>query len=162
VISRTSTAGDTIVHARARRHALKIGVAIDAATGRVTVDLRDNPDGTINPALGARGGLAGSRANALKRELDGSLTQLPACHGVTLRPGERVLSYSAGSGGYGPPWERDPARVKHDLDEGWITRERAAKVYGVVLDEAATRAKRAALAAAGAGTHPMHANRGVQ
>ena len=133
-----------------------------------TMDVLYTADGTINPALGARGGLAGSRANALKRELDGSLTQLPACHGVTLRPGERVLSYSASGGGYGPPWERDPARVKHDLDEGWITRERAAKVYGVVLDdaeafdEAATRAKRAALAAAGAGTDPMHANREVQ
>jgi N-methylhydantoinase B/oxoprolinase/acetone carboxylase alpha subunit len=133
-----------------------------------TMDVLYTADGTINPALGARGGLAGSRANALKRELDGSLTQLPACHGVTLRPGERVLSYSAGGGGYGPPWERDPARVKHDLDEGWITRERAAKVYGVVLDdaeavdEAATRAKRAALAAAGAGTDPMHANREAQ
>jgi hypothetical protein len=44
----------------------------------------------------------------------------------------------------------------------------AAKVYGVVLDdaeafdEAATRAKRAALAAAGAGTDPMRANREVQ
>ena len=117
-----------------------------------TMDVLYTADGTINPALGARGGLAGSRANASKRELDGSLTQLPACHGVTLRPGERVLSYSAGGGGYGPPWERDPARVKHDLDEGWITRERAAKVYGVVLDpqgridRQATAARRAALA----------------
>lgn len=111
-------------------------------------------DGTINPALGTRGGLSGSRAKALKRELDGSLTELPGCHGVTLQPGERIASYSAGGGGYGPPWERDPASVKHDLDEGWITPERAAEIYGVVvdaageIDDAASSRKRKALAAA--------------
>jgi N-methylhydantoinase B len=108
-------------------------------------------DGTINPAKGTRGGQAGSRARAQKRELDGSLTELPGCHGVTLEPGERIASYSAGGGGYGPPEERDPARVKHDLDEGWITARRAEEVYGLVLDatgaidDAASRARRAAL-----------------
>ena len=80
------------------------------------------------------------------------MTPLPNCHGVTLAPGERVVSYSAGGGGYGLPWERDPALVKHDLDEGWITAERAESVYGVVLDQdgaidgAATAARRVALA----------------
>jgi N-methylhydantoinase B len=77
---------------------------------------------------------------------------LPNCHGVTLAPGERVVSYSAGGGGYGPPWQRDPARVKHDVHEGWISTERAEGVYGVVLDQqgaidrVATTAKRAGLA----------------
>ena len=55
-------------------------------------------------------------------------------------------------GGYGSPLERDPARVKHDLDEGWISRERAEAVYGLALaadgsiDLAATQARRAAMA----------------
>jgi N-methylhydantoinase B len=63
-----------------------------------------------------------------------------------------VVSYSAGGGGYGAPWERDPARVKHDLDEGWISAERAQGVYGLVLDrqgaidQTATAARRAARA----------------
>jgi N-methylhydantoinase B len=59
------------------------------------------------------------------------------------------VSYSSGGGGYGAPTERDPARVIHDLEEGWITADRARSVYGVavadggelgalVLDEAAT------------------------
>jgi N-methylhydantoinase B len=110
-------------------------------------------DGTINPAKGTRGGLPGSRARAQKRELDGSLTDLPGCHGVTLEPGERIVSYSAGGGGYGRPEQRDPARVKHDLDERWITPRRAEELYGIVLDaageidQAASRAKRTALAA---------------
>jgi N-methylhydantoinase B len=119
-----------------------------------TMDVLYTADGTINPALGTRGGLPGSRAKAQKRELDGSLTDLPGCHGVTLEPGERIVSYSAGGGGYGPPWERDPASVKHDVDEGWITRERAAEVYGLVVDAAgeidreASEAKRRVLASA--------------
>jgi len=89
-------------------------------------------DGTINPAEGARGGGPGGPARALKRELDGEVTSLPACYGVTLNPGERVVSYSAGGGGYGSPLDRDPVRVLHDLREGWISTERAAQVYGVV------------------------------
>ena len=45
-------------------------------------------DGTINPAEGARGGGPGALSTAHKRELDGSLTKLPACYGVKLEPGE--------------------------------------------------------------------------
>jgi N-methylhydantoinase B len=115
-------------------------------------------DGTINHAIGVLGGGGGGPSRALKRELDGSLTTLPACYGVTLEPGEYVVSYSSGGGGYGKPTERDPALVMHDLQEGWITAERARSVYGVetaegteagvpVLDEAATRTLRASLTA---------------
>ena len=45
---------------------------------------------------------------------------------------------------------RDPAAVLHDVLEGWVSRERAREVYGVVLSEsgedvdvAATEARRA-------------------
>jgi N-methylhydantoinase B len=111
-------------------------------------------DGTVNAAEGARGGGGGGPAKAMKRELDDSLTVLPPCYGVTLQPGERVVSYSAGGGGYGSPLQRDLARVLHDLREGWISVERAEKIYGVVvtgtqeLDLAATEALRAAMRAA--------------
>jgi N-methylhydantoinase B len=115
-------------------------------------------DGTINHAIGVLGGGGGGPSRALKREHDGSLTTLPACYGVTLEPGEYVVSYSSGGGGYGKPAERDPALVMHDLQEGWITVERAHSVYAVdvaagaepgvpVLDEAATRTLRASLSA---------------
>jgi N-methylhydantoinase B len=110
-------------------------------------------DGTISNALGARGGGGGGPTRALKREQDGTLTMLPPCYGVALEPGEFVVSYSSGGGGYGAPFERDPERVMHDLREGWITPERASTVYGVVaqgrtdddtlhLDADATRAHR--------------------
>jgi N-methylhydantoinase B len=118
-----------------------------------TLQLHYTSDGTINPAQGARGGGPGGKAKAFKVERSGESTPLPNCYGVTLAPGERVVSYSAGGGGYGPPHERDPARVVHDVVEGWVTPERAAEVYGVVIDEAgrldaaATAARRAELCA---------------
>ncbi len=121
-------------------------------TAGCTMQVLYTSDGTVNPAKGARGGLPGARARALRRERDGELTELPNCYGATLQPGERIASYSAGGGGYGSPLERDPERVKHDLDEGWITRARAEAVYGLMLDATgaidrpATTARRAALA----------------
>ena len=116
-------------------------------------------DGTINHAVGVLGGGGGGPSRALKREGDGSLTQLPACYGAQLEPGEFIVSYSSGGGGYGDPLQRDPERVLHDLEEGWITAERAQSIYGVAtadsdepgvpaLDEPATQALRGQFQAA--------------
>lgn len=52
-----------------------------------------------------------------------------------LHEGERVAGISCGGGGYGSPLERDPIRVKKDVDEGYVTRKRAEDVYGTVFDE---------------------------
>jgi N-methylhydantoinase B len=58
---------------------------------------------------------------------------------------------SPSGGGYGPPEERDPERVRLDVVDGWISRHRAARVYGVVLgdehtvDRDATAALRAGM-----------------
>ncbi|CAN7348913.1 hydantoinase B/oxoprolinase family protein [Mesorhizobium sp. LjNodule214] len=90
-------------------------------------------DGTITPAAGARGGGAGGVSRAAMRRADGSVVDLPPCYGVTLQPGEHMISHSAGGGGYGSPRERDPARVLHDLAEGWISVQRARDVYGVAV-----------------------------
>ncbi|MCA8897036.1 MAG: hypothetical protein KDA48_17385, partial [Amphiplicatus sp.] len=65
-----------------------------------------------------------------------------------IHSGERVLATSCGGGGYGSPLERDPERVRKDVAEGWISRDRAEAIYGVVINEdgeiaeAATRARR--------------------
>jgi N-methylhydantoinase B len=107
-------------------------------------------DGTISPALGARGGLPGGRIQAIKRTRSGEEIPQPSCAGVALEPGETIISVSAGGGGYGSPLARDPDRVAHDVAEGWISPGRATDVYGVVLDGervdlAATQAHRAAM-----------------
>ena len=91
-------------------------------------------DGSINPAKGARGGLSGGVAKTFKRELNNDLTELPNCYGLALEPGEMVVSYSAGGGGYGNPKERSIDRVLNDYREGWISKERAENTYGVLID----------------------------
>lgn len=108
-------------------------------------------DGAANPALGARGGLAGGAVQHFRRGLDGGLSELPNYGLVTLADGERLVSITAGGGGYGSPMTRDPSAVRQDVAEGLVTRERAREVYGVVfdgdltLDEDATASARAGL-----------------
>ena len=59
-----------------------------------------------------------------------------------------MISITQPGGGYGPPSEREPERVRKDVAEGWITVARARDVYGVVIgpdgqiDDEATRALR--------------------
>ena len=111
-------------------------------------------DGVRNSARGTRGGLDGAPIRNYRRGAEGELTELPGIADVVLRPGETVVSYCAGGGGYGPPWERPAEKVREDVEEGWITRQRAHDVYGVVftdggqVDVASTDARRAGLAAA--------------
>ncbi|HXP37387.1 MAG TPA: hydantoinase B/oxoprolinase family protein, partial [Solirubrobacteraceae bacterium] len=110
-------------------------------------------DGTVNPALGVRGGQSGALCRPAMRKAGGEVVPLDAWARVVLAPGETIISISTGGGGYGPPFERDVEHVLHDLRDGWISAERAREVYGVVLaengslDEGATRARRAELAA---------------
>ena len=74
-------------------------------------------------------------------------------------PGEAFEYLYGGGGGYGDPLLRDPERVRDDVLDEYVSREAAARDYGVVLvgeafesdlrvDEAATRALRARLSAA--------------
>jgi N-methylhydantoinase B len=91
-------------------------------------------DGTVNPPLGVRGGLPGGRSSQLKRGKDGALSKLEPCGGVVLEPGETIVAYCCGGGGYGDPRDRDRQRVLEDVNEGWITAERAREAYWVVID----------------------------
>jgi N-methylhydantoinase B len=105
-------------------------------------------DGTINPAQGARGGLPAQPARQYKESRDGTVEPLDISAHVTLQPGERIVSFTAGGGGYGSPLEREPALVRQDVIEGWISQGRARDVYGVIvnrkgeIDAASTVARR--------------------
>ena len=90
-------------------------------------------DGTVNPALGARGGEAGALCRPFMRRADGEVVGLEAWARVVLKPGETIISISSAGGGYGPPLERDAERVRRDVAEGWVGRERARATYGVAL-----------------------------
>jgi len=68
-----------------------------------------------------------------------------------LKAGEAYRVSSGGGGGFGDPRERPVADVIHDVAEGYVSVEAAARAYGVAIDpasgqadEARTRALRAA------------------
>lgn len=92
-------------------------------------------DGSVYPALGARGGHAGARAQQHRRNRRGLMHELEPFGNVSLLEGETIISISCGGGGYGDPLERKVEKVALDVAEGWVSRERALNVYGVVLTD---------------------------
>jgi N-methylhydantoinase B len=91
-------------------------------------------DGAVTPGQGSGGGLAGSTAKQFRRDARGELEALDPCGQVVLEPGETIVSVCCSGGGYGPPTDRDPELVQADVLENVISRERAERVYGVVVD----------------------------
>ena len=51
-----------------------------------------------------------------------------------LAPGDRIRFVLSGGGGYGPPLDRDPERVREDVLAGLVSIEKAHEDYGVVID----------------------------
>ena len=56
------------------------------------------------------------------------------------RPTSMPVLWSA-AGGFGDPLERDPARVRADVENGDVSAEAAREIYGVVLDDEAETQK---------------------
>ncbi|BAQ50025.1 hydantoinase B/oxoprolinase family protein [Methylobacterium aquaticum] len=52
---------------------------------------------------------------------------------VPIGPGDTFSRPTAGGGGFGDPLERDPAKVVEDVADDYVSVERAAKDYGVVI-----------------------------
>lgn len=55
---------------------------------------------------------------------------------ITLREGDEIMVALPGGGGYGDPFERDPASVAADVRHGYYTAAEADELFGVVLDPA--------------------------
>jgi N-methylhydantoinase B len=106
--------------------------------------------GILTLAEGAVISYCCDRARSVTWGLFGGLPSIP--HGVTLNPGTPRQRYlgtvfsgvpigpgdhftrpSAGGGGLGDPLERDPGLVLQDVVDGYVSIERAAKDYGVVV-----------------------------
>jgi N-methylhydantoinase B len=97
-------------------------------------------------------GLSIKRAGAEEEDWLGSVFS-----DVPIGSGDVFSRPTAGGGGFGDPLERDPALVLEDVADDYVSIERAAKDYGVVLtfvdaeicayavDEAATKATREAI-----------------
>ncbi len=81
------------------------------------------------PPEGLFGGKPGARAQFLVNGEPGDPSGLTFC-----KPGDVIAFHSAGGGGYGDPFERDPEMVRRDVIYGYVSVERAREDYGVVID----------------------------
>jgi N-methylhydantoinase B len=109
---------------------------------RATLQLRS--DRRHNPPYGLAGGGHGQPSNNMLED-KGTWSQIPTKFTRPLARGQAIRHTTAGAGGYGDPFRRDPALVMHDVRNGKVTPEAAKRDYGVVtlhsplrIDESAT------------------------
>ncbi|MBS1676437.1 MAG: hydantoinase B/oxoprolinase family protein [Actinobacteria bacterium] len=82
-----------------------------------------------NPAKGLLGGAEGRPGSGEIIAPDGSTRSVQKETGYWFTPGARFHWRTAGGAGYGPPEERDPAAVREDLRQGFISEEAARADY---------------------------------
>jgi N-methylhydantoinase B len=106
----------------------------------------------VIPPHGCDGGRDGRAGDIVINPDTASAKRLPTRYAdYPLRAGDIFRLDTPGGGGFGDPFEREPERVLADVEEGYVSREAAARDYGVVLtqtehglvvDAAATARKR--------------------
>lgn len=128
--------------AGSRRGGFGVDIAVrmlaEEATSTVLADR-----GRFGPP-GAAGGEDGALTE-ISWELGGEEFRPPhvtKATSITMRLGDVLHVRSPGGGGFGDPSERDPEAVRHDVQQGYLTAERAAEVYGVSMVEPAAEAAR--------------------
>jgi N-methylhydantoinase B len=83
----------------------------------------------VYPPQGIFKGKDGACAQFLKNKDKADPSGLTFCDS-----GDRVSFISAGGGGYGDPFERDPRAVEQDVQYGFVSIERAKLDYGVIIE----------------------------
>jgi N-methylhydantoinase B len=89
-----------------------------------------------SPPFGLLGGKAGAAAVVTLTTPDGGTRHLPS-KGAFLAPAGSVVDMIVpGSGGFGPPAERDKAAIGRDLLDGYVTPAAAKQDYGIADPDA--------------------------
>ena len=91
---------------------------------------------TKSPPFGIAGGADGAPARITLFEPDGAERVLNSKGSFDAPAGSLVVFDVPGSGGYGPATERDPARLREDLADGYVTPEGARRDYGIPYPDA--------------------------
>lgn len=102
----------------------------DSAVCTMRADRRDHPP------YGLHGGQpGGSSSNTLNPGLAGTriLPTMPM-EAIALKRGDVFRHVSAGGGGFGPAWAREPELVLQDVLDGKVSVEAANERYGVVIE----------------------------
>jgi N-methylhydantoinase B len=81
------------------------------------------------PPEGIFGGGPGAKAQFRRNSEPADPSGLTLCE-----RGDVIEFRSAGGGGYGDPWKRDPEAVEGDVVKGYVSVEQAQENYGVVID----------------------------
>jgi N-methylhydantoinase B len=74
----------------------------------------------VTPPFGLAGGGPGAGARVTLIAPDGTERRLNTKGTFTASPEAQVVMHAPGSGGYGPPGERDPARAREDRVNGYV------------------------------------------
>jgi N-methylhydantoinase B len=83
---------------------------------------------------GLFGGLEGATNDAILNPGTGGEREVRKVTNFPLRYGDVLSVRSGGGGGYGPPLQREPARVLNDVIDGYVSLESAREYYGVVIE----------------------------
>ena len=82
------------------------------------------------------GGGAGSKPVVFVERPGQERLELLKVNGVKVPKGTVIRTRTGGGGGYGKASERDPAAVREDLIDGYVTAEHALTAYRVAFDDA--------------------------
>ena len=132
-VTREEIRRDSSGHGR-RRGGLGLRLELELLARQATFSLVS--DRALVPPYGVLEGSSGA-PNEYWIERDGRSQPLPTpgkASGVMLSAGDRVIACTAGGGGYGDPYSREPDRVVDDVADGFLSRANARDQYGVVLD----------------------------
>jgi N-methylhydantoinase B len=87
------------------------------------------------PAAGAAGGRAGGLGRIVLNPGTTEERNLPTlADNIVLNRGDVMRIVTAGGGGWGDPFERDPELVAWDVRKGYVSADAAREDYGVCLD----------------------------
>jgi N-methylhydantoinase B len=88
-----------------------------------------------SPPFGLLGGKAGAAAVVELTTPDGVTRRLPTKGAFAAPAGCVITMFTPGSGGFGPPMERDPAALGRDLVDGYVSAPGAQRDYGISYPE---------------------------
>jgi len=84
---------------------------------------------------GVAGGQPGRLGRILLNPGTPEARELPTlADNIMLKRGDVIRIESAGGGGWGDPFARDPAAVARDVRTGYVSIEAARRDYGVIVD----------------------------
>lgn len=131
------------------------GVRFALRPTRGAVDVITFGDGQLNPPHGVLGGTMGiGGGQYVEHDGTGKRQYISSTGYYRVHMDESRVGVSTGGGGYGNPVKRSVDEVRRDVRDGFVSRERAAEIFGVVLsddwdpivDQTATADRRAELA----------------